>query len=132
MPRLGTSWSCIDGSAIEWNFVVYIREAHPTDEWQVESNESEKILFAQPTTFAARSEIAQVCSLKLELPIPTLVDDMENSTDRKYYALPDRLYLIGSDGRVAYRGGPGPFGFVAADLGAAIEDYLDAPPAFHA
>ena len=113
-------------------FVVYIREAHPIDELQVESNESEKILFAQPTTLAARSEIAQVCSLKLELPIPTLVDDMENSTDRKYYALPDRLYLIGSDGRVAYRGGPGPFGFVAADLGAAIEDYLDAPPAFHA
>jgi hypothetical protein len=113
-------------------FVVYIREAHPIDEWQVESNESEKILFAQPKTLAARSEIAQVCSLKLELPIPTLVDDMENSTDRKYYALPDRLYLIGSDGRVAYRGGPGPFGFVAADLGAAIEDYLDAPPAFHA
>ena len=110
-------------------FVVYIREAHPTDEWQVESNESEKILFAQPTTLAARSEIAQVCSLKLELPIPTLVDDMENSTDRKYYALPDRLYLIGSDGRVAYRGGPGPFGFVAADLETAIEDYLDAPPA---
>ena len=113
-------------------FVVYIREAHPIDEWQVESNETEKILFAQPTTLAARSEIAQVCSLKLELPIPTLVDDMENSTDRKYYALPDRLYLIGSDGRVAYRGGPGPFGFVAADLETAIEDYLDAPPAFHA
>jgi hypothetical protein len=110
-------------------FVVYIREAHPTDEWQVESNESEKILFAQPTTLAARSEIAQVCSLKLELPIPTLVDDMENSTDRKYYALPDRLYLIGSDGRVAYRGGPGPFGFLAADLETAIEEYLDEPPA---
>ncbi len=108
-------------------FVIYIREAHPTDEWQVESNETEKILFAQPTTLAARSEIAQVCSLKLELPIPTLVDDMENSTDRKYYALPDRLYLIGRDGRVAYRGGPGPFGFVAAELETAIEQYLDAP-----
>ena len=113
-------------------FVVYIREAHPTDEWQVESNESEKILFAQPTTLAARSEIAQVCSLKLELPIPTLIDDMENSTDRKYYALPDRLYLIGIDGRVAYRGGPGPFGFVAAELETAIEKYLDAPSAFRA
>ena len=113
-------------------FVVYIREAHPIDEWQVESNESEKILFAQPTTLAARREIAQVCSLKLELPIPTLIDDMENSTDRKYYALPDRLYLIGSDGRVAYRGGPGPFGFVATELETAIEKYLDAPPALRA
>ena len=107
-------------------FVVYIREAHPTDEWQVESNESEGVLFEQPTTLAARSEIAQVCSLKLELSIPTLIDDIENSTDRKYYALPDRLYLIGRDGRVAYRGGPGPFGFVAAELEGAIDAYLSA------
>jgi hypothetical protein len=51
---------------------------------------------------------------------------MENSTDLKYYALPDRLYLIGRDGRVAYRGGPGPFGFVAAELERAIEEYLGA------
>src|SRR6266478_4809265 len=74
----------------------------------------------------ARSDIAQVCSLKLDLPIPTLIDDMENSTDRKYYALPDRLYLIGRDGRVAYRGGPGPFGFVASELERAVEEYLKA------
>ena len=106
--------------------MVYIREAHPTDEWQVEPNEHEEILFQQPTTVAARTEIAAVCSLKLELSIPTLIDDMENSTDRKYYALPDRLYLIGRDGRVAYRGGPGPFGFVAAELESAIEQYLNA------
>lgn len=50
---------------------------------------------------------------------------MDNSTDHKYYALPDRLYLIGRDGRVAYRGGPGPFGFVAAELEHAIDEYLD-------
>ena len=113
------------GGQVEF-FVVYIREAHPTDEWQVESNESEGILFAQPTTLDARNDIAQVCSLKIDLPIPTLVDDMEDSTDRKYYALPDRLYLIGRDGRVAYRGGPGPFGFVASELERVIEDYLKA------
>ncbi len=50
---------------------------------------------------------------------------MENSTDLKYYALPDRLYLIGSDGRVAYRGAPGPFGFVASELEPAIEKHLE-------
>jgi len=105
-------------------FVVYIREAHPIDGWQVESNEHEAILFAQPTSSDQRTEIARVCSLKLELSLPTLVDDMENSTDLKYYALPDRLYLIGRNGRVAYRGGPGPFGFVAEELERAIEKYL--------
>jgi len=92
----------------------------------VESNEREGILFAQPTSYGERAEVARVCSLKLELSIPTLVDDMDNSTDLKYYALPDRLYLIGRDGRVAYRGGPGPFGFVAAELEEAIEKYLGA------
>jgi hypothetical protein len=107
-------------------FVVYVREAHPTDEWQVEANEREGILFAQPTSRDQRAEVARVCSLKLKLSIPTLVDDMDNSTDLKYYALPDRLYLIGRDGRVAYRGGPGPFGFVAAELEEAIEEYLSA------
>jgi len=81
-------------------------------------------LFTQPKTFEARTTIAQVCSLDLELAIPTLIDDMENSTDHKYYALPDRLYLIGRDGRVAYRGGPGPFGFVASELERAIGEYL--------
>ena len=113
------------GDQIEF-FVVYIREAHPIDEWQVESNEREGILFEQPKTLAARGEIAQTCALGLKLAIPTLIDDMENSTDRKYYALPDRLYLIGRDGRVAYRGGPGPFGFVAAEFERAIEQYLNA------
>lgn len=103
---------------------MYIREAHPTDEWQVESNEQEGILFAQPHSIEARSEIAQVCALRLELSIPTLIDDLENSTDQKYYALPDRLYLIGRDGCVAYRGAPGPFGFVASELEQAIEKYL--------
>ena len=108
---------------------MYIREAHPTDEWQVESNESEGVLFTQPKTLDERSGIAQACSLSLKLSIPTLIDEMENSTDLKYYALPDRLYLIGRDGRVAYRGGPGPFGFVAAELERAIEDYLGAAKA---
>ena len=90
----------------------------------MEANERDGIFFAQPTSHDERTEVARVCSLKLELSIPTLVDDMDNSTDLKYYALPDRLYLIGRDGRVAYRGGPGPFGFVAAELEEAIEKYL--------
>jgi hypothetical protein len=104
--------------------VVYIREAHPTDSWQVEANEREGVFFGQPTTIEQRIETANACSLRLELSIPTLVDDMRNSTDLKYYALPDRLYLVGKDGRIAFRGAPGPFGFVAAELEQAIVRYL--------
>lgn len=104
--------------------VVYIREAHPTDGWQVEDNDREQVYYPQPTTADERTEVAAACALRLELSIPTLIDDMQNSTDLKYYALPDRLYLIDRDGRIAYRGAPGPFGFVAAELEAAIESHL--------
>ena len=82
------------------------------------------MLYQQPTTLAERTEVASVCALRLDLSIPTLIDDLDNSTDVKYYALPDRLYLIGRDGRIVYRGGPGPFGFIAAELEQAIERYL--------
>jgi hypothetical protein len=104
--------------------VIYIREAHPTDEWLVESNEHDNVLYAQPTTLAERTEVASACALRLDLTTPILIDDLENSTDRKYYALPDRLYLVGRDGRIVYRGMPGPFGFIVAELEQAIEWYL--------
>jgi hypothetical protein len=112
------------GDRVEF-FVIYIREAHPTDGWQVESNERDEVFYAQPRTLDERENVADACSLRLDLKIPTLIDDMENSTDRKYYALPDRLYLIGRDGKVAYRGAPGPFGFVADELEHAIVGYLE-------
>ena len=107
-------------------FVVYIREAHPTNEWQVEDNEDQEILYTQPVTLDERAHVANACALRLQLSIPTLLDDMTNSTDLKYYALPDRLYLIGRDGRVVYRSAPGPFGFIAAELEKAIEGHLQA------
>jgi hypothetical protein len=104
---------------------VYIREAHPTDAWQVEANERDGVLFTQPATVEERIEVANVCSLRLDLSIPILIDDMADSTDRKYYALPDRLFLVGRDGRIAFRGAPGPFGFAADELEHAIVQHLE-------
>jgi Iodothyronine deiodinase len=91
----------------------------------VEANDRDVVYFAQPKTFDERTSVAQSCALRLDLSIPTLIDDMENSTDQKYYALPDRLYLVGRNGRIAYRGAPGPWGFVAAELEKAIQSYLE-------
>jgi type I thyroxine 5'-deiodinase len=81
--------------------------------------------FAQPASFDERQHVAEACVLHLELAIPTVIDDMENSTDLAYSALPDRLYLIGADGTIAYRSGPGPMGFKPDELEAAIAAYLD-------
>jgi len=45
------------------------------------------------------------------LGVPTLVDDLDDAVARAYGGWPDRLYLIGRDGRVAFQGDEGPFGF---------------------
>ena len=105
-------------------FVVYIQEAHPTDGWQLGINEEEKVLYAQPTTDDEREHAAHACSLGLDLKIPTLIDDMENSTDLAYSALPDRLYFVGVDGTIVYKSAQGPMGFRPEELDAAITSYL--------
>ena len=49
---------------------------------------------------------------------------MDNSTDLAYSALPDRLYLVGTDGKIAYNSGRGPMGFRPDEFETAIKDYL--------
>ena len=87
-------------------------------------NVDEEVVFAQPKSFDDREHIAEACSLRLDLDIPTLIDDMDNSTDLAYAALPDRLYLVAKDGRIAYKSERGPMGFRPDDFEAAMKDYL--------
>ena len=48
---------------------------------------------------------------------------MDDVANRSYGAWPDRLFLIGRDGKVRYHGGPGPNGFRPGELeGAIIEE----------
>jgi hypothetical protein len=92
-------------------FVVYVQEAYPTDGWQTDSNVTEGILFRQHQSYAEREAVATTCSLNLHLSMPVLVEEMDNAIDEAYGAAPERLYLIGVDGRVAYHGGAGPHFF---------------------
>ncbi len=87
-------------------------------------NVHEDVVYEQPKSFDEREHVAEACSLDINLKIPTLLDDMEDSTDLAYSALPDRLYLIGADGRIAYRSERGPMGFRPEELEAAITSYL--------
>ncbi len=91
--------------------MVYIEEAHPTDGWEMPSNLKEGILIATEKTFHQRDSEAEMCVVKLGIHIPALVDDMQDTTELAYTGWPDRLYVINSDGRVAFKSDAGPFGF---------------------
>ena len=99
---------------------VYIREAHPTDGWRNLRNDAEGITLAQPVDLKDRFAAAQQCSGHVDLSMPLLVDGMDDAVGHAYSAMPDRLYLIDRDGKVAYKGGRGPFGFNPSELRQAL------------
>jgi type I thyroxine 5'-deiodinase len=112
-------------------YIVYIQEAHPSDIWQMESNVRQHVVFQTPKTNEERSEIAEACVRNLHLTIPALLDTFDNPTERAYTGWPDRLYVIGRDGRVAYKSKPGPFGFHPVDMEAALKKVLVKEPREH-
>jgi hypothetical protein len=90
---------------------VYVREAHPTDEWQMKSNVKEDVCYAQPKTLEQRVAIAQDFVQRQKYPLPFGIDDMNNAADLAYSAWPERLYVIDEHGHIAYAGGMGPFNY---------------------
>lgn len=99
--------------------VVYIREAHPVDGWSFGKND-----IYDPKTIEERREVAGMCETAMQYGIHTYVDGMDDGVMIAYAAWPERLYLIGADGCVAYAGGRGPWGFEPAELQEAIEGVL--------
>jgi hypothetical protein len=105
-------------------FVVYIKEAHPEDGWVLASNREEEIVVADPASQDERRGVAEACAVRLQIRMPLLIDGMDNETARQYGGWPDRLYLIDKDGRIAFQGGEGPFGFKPEELERAIRAEL--------
>ena len=97
---------------------VYVREAHPTDEWQMKSNLKEKddVCYAQPKTLEQRLVIANDFTKRFKFPLPFGIDDMSNAANDAYAAWPERLYIIDESGHIAYRGGMGPFNYNPAEV----------------
>ncbi len=111
------------GKAVEF-LLIYIREAHPTDGWQVPANERDGILIEAAKNQEQKEEHATACTRKLDIRFPALVDNMDNTVELAYNGWPDRLYLIGKDGKILYKSGPGPAGFKPPELETAIKDVL--------
>ena len=104
--------------------VVYIKEIHPADGWQVPQNERDAVLVRQPRSLEERIEVGQACMLKLALELPALVDEMDDPVAQAWAAMPERLYLVGTDGRIAYKGRMGPMGFDPGEWEEAIARHL--------
>lgn len=102
--------------------LVYIREAHPSD-----SNWADLTFpIADPKTLEERNAVATRCRTKLSLSLPAVVDDLDDAVNQRYHAWPERIYVIGRDGKIAYKGAIGPFGFKPDEAEKALEALLRA------
>jgi len=97
-------------------YAVYIREAHPTDGWSMESNDRVGVKVAQPKSTEERTQAAAHCCESLKMSMPLLVDTIDDRVGRAFSGFPDRLYVIDRDGKIAYKGGRGPFGYRPREL----------------
>ncbi len=101
-------------------FLVYVREAHPSDGWWMSSNQHAGIDLSQPKENSQRREIAATCQQRLDLNIPFLVDSIDDKVGSTYSGMPNRLYLIDPQGIIAFKNGRGPFGFHPKQLEQAL------------
>jgi len=103
--------------------IVYMKEAHPSDDWANKVNKRLKYI-KDPTSAFERYQVANTCITDLKVKIPCLIDDVQNAGARAYKGWPDRLFVIGKDGRIAYAGRPGPVGFLPHEMEAALKKEL--------
>jgi len=92
-------------------YFVYIREAHAADEWQMDDNVKDGVVFRQPRADEERKSAASSCCSRLKLSMPVLVDKVDDRVDNLYAGWPERMFIIGRDGKIAYAGKQGPWGF---------------------
>jgi len=105
--------------------LVYIREAHPTDGRQSPANVRAGIQISAAQDFGQKEEYATSCVRNLGIKFTTVVDNMDAQVELEYMGWPDRMYLVGKDGSIAWKGDPGPQGFKPAQLEAAIQKDLE-------
>lgn len=100
--------------------MIYVREAHPTDGWKMESNARVGVAVKQPTTTEERVEACAQFRKKLNPGMTVLVDDIADPAGTAYSGMPARLYVIDVKGKVGYKSGRGPFGFKPGEMEQAL------------
>jgi len=82
---------------------VYVEEAHPCDGWAFKNN----VTILKHQTLEQRCNAAQLMLDSVQFECPVMVDNMADTTNKSYAAMPIRLYIIKGQ-TVEYAGGAGP------------------------
>lgn len=90
------------------------------------ANEGEGVCYMQPKTLPERLAIVKDFRERFSYGIPMLVDGMDNTAEATFGAWPERLYVVGADGKIAYQGAQGPKGFDPEEVERWLREHLPA------
>jgi peroxiredoxin len=88
-------------------YLIYMREAHPTDGWTMPNNPFQ---VASPKSLEERQKIARDFVQKIGIAMPVLVDGIDDAVGKTYAGWPNRMYIIDAKGNIADKGTAGPGG----------------------
>jgi tetratricopeptide (TPR) repeat protein len=108
-------------------FLVYIREAHASGDWQSTRNAREGINVSPALSMEDKGNHAAICAQNLHLKFPALLDEMDGNVEAAYAAWPSRAFVIGADGRVRYSTRLTQLDFRAEEMEAALRAALPRP-----
>ena len=79
---------------------------------------SERLLtkIPQAATSKERTKAAVACGLTLNLDMPIAVDAIDNKVGRAYAGWPNRMVVVGTDGKILFASVPSPRGTDATVL----------------
>jgi hypothetical protein len=101
-------------------YLIYIREAHSTQDWASTQNQREAITLQPATNMDERGDHATMCVRKLHIEFPTLLDNMNGGAEKAYAAWPSKAYLLDTHGRIIFRSGLSEQEFKPEQLEAAL------------
>ena len=93
--------------------IVYISEAHAVDDRRPTEFARLKGIF-EHTDLGERCSTAEMMMQEENITIPCIIDEMDNHVSDAYDALPDRIFVIRTDGTIAFAADRGPEGFEPA------------------
>jgi tetratricopeptide (TPR) repeat protein len=86
-------------------YLVYIREAHSTNDWASTRNQREGVVLEPAATMGERQDHATMCVRKLHIEFPTLLDRMDGSAEKAYAAWPSKAYVVDKRGTILFSTG---------------------------
>ncbi len=86
-------------------YLIYIREAHSTNDWASTRNQREGIVLEPAANMGERQDHATMCIRKLHIEFPALLDSMNGSAEKAYAAWPSKAYVLDKHGKILFSTG---------------------------